>query len=171
MWWRGLLGAIGGAIRRGFQAGFRLITQGLRLGLPPPKTEFEEAIKTVKDIVRRLPPEDAQRFIEEITQEEILREAQPYPRIPWETAIIDPRRIPAGPRRYPGGMSAGVFRFRLVHPILEEVFEQEITVLFDSPKTFSSLYEEAISSLVQSPLAGRRPAHIELLEVYFEASR
>jgi len=143
--WRGLLGAIGGAIRRGFERGVRFLTELVRFGRPAPTAEIEEEVRAVREVVQTMAPHEALEAIAEWGTLEAHYEAA---RIIGEKplgVIVDPERLPVGPFRWLGGKAGATIEVTYFNPILGETVTRGITFVFDRPADLGALAMEAIS--------------------------
>jgi hypothetical protein len=158
---RGLTGALVGAVRRALEAGYRLVTEGLRLGRPAPTPEIGEEIRVIQETIAVFPePEQLETmgYLTKIEQHMAVRDI--FGVRPFGT-VFDPERLPEGPFRWSEGRAGAVFKFTYEHPITGDVLEQHITVRFDRPRLVDELLQEAIEKLIDSILAGLMPRWFE----------
>jgi hypothetical protein len=167
---RGLTGALLGAAKRALEAGYRLVTEGLRLGRPAPTPEIAEEVRVVGEFIQTLPEREALEAFGHLTRIEnqyVVRElfgARPY------GVIFESGKLPEGPFRWQQAEAGMTLKFRFVHPIFGEEVEQPITITWTGAERFESLLERAIRALIDSPLQGMEPEWIEF-EVVSASSR
>jgi len=147
--WRGLLGAIGGAIVRGLERGVRFVTELVRIGRPAPTVEMEEEVRAVREVIETMAPHEALEAIAEWGTLEAHYEAA---RIIGERplgVIVDPERLPVGPFRWLEGKAGATIEVTYFNPILGETVTRGVTFVFSRPADLGALAMEAISKVME----------------------
>jgi len=145
--WRGLLGAIGGAIRRGFERGVRFLTELVRFGRPAPTAEMEEEVRAVREVVQTMAPHEALEALAEWGTLETHHEAarilgeRPY------GVIVDPDRLPMGPFRWREAKAGAHIELTFWHPLIGDWVTVSKVYKFSTPVDIGKAIDELIETI------------------------